>query len=1108
MTPDQLYTKFTDLGETGKGDEESASGGFGFAKAAPMLGGQYFKAESTVMENGRMVKYTFEGNKADLKNQTKGVKLDAHVYPPDTDVTEGLKVTTWFNKTEDLYGMDRTVEGYTSNSPSITSPVVFAQSYGHLPSKIDQFLNDPTDTSNPVAKDAKTFIKQPEQPLQGTIETPGADINIHYEDNPKTTTSEYNLHFLNKGMYQSTSRYGYPKALDKVPKNIRANIIAKVEEGHEDYPFSANREQLNYKTANAIDSWIKKNVISGALEKNAKKLEGLYQNMDTLSNLGTNRPVKFFDPGDRLTTDERTEIEGNPVFQNLSKIFDNVLNDVANVVDLGNHNSKLGDKLEGSGIFFSEPGLYGIHIPNPKNPANKSTILINPFTAMLDTPPDEAAFTMVITALHEAAHINPEESQGFSHKDVAELQDPRIGKYLQAYLKEMDEQGGTNAGHGMEFVKSLAEVFTQYGPERTFETHDQIFKTITDQSGGYNAEVQKLLQLYQESRGRDATSEDFLSTTGTFSKSPTRGKKSGGGDSQSNAGRIIDKLTNALKEARVSRTEQEALYSEERGKRINKAERYVKTNAAGEIRNPGVLGLHKQLNALKGPLPKADYEGAPISPDEADTLIDNITNSNRLLPFEKIRAKVGLLKLVSGAEIGGPPQHEELNLLHQVFGKAIEPIIEMHGGFGAVGGTSWKVIKEVAGLQKALMASIDMSALLRQGAGLVHRKEWWQTIQPMVKMFGNKEFFDASMEAIKNDPMYLLSKEGGLKLTGVSGDPNQYEEQFASKFAAKIPGVAASERAYVGFLNKLRFDTFKALIQEAKDAGLHPKDTMHEISNYINVVTGRGQLPGKLDRVATDLNAVFFSPRLIASRIQMMNPATYVKASPFVRKEFIKSAIAIASMGLITSGLMKMMGAKLATKLSDSKGDPLIPGLGHGLPYMPIDADFGKSRFGNTRMENYGGFLPYVTYFGRMLSGERESSTTGKMYILGKGFAAPNRLTITEDFMGNKLSPMASLVYKVLKQKDPTGKPYQFSPTVAQSLIDLSKGNLMTAVKNAKSGETADTFIPMFLGDFISIMKDDPNHAPLLIGSFFGAGTQTYAKNPPKPNSAFRLRMQ
>jgi hypothetical protein len=95
-----------------------------------------------------------------------------------------------------------------------------------------------------------------------------------------------------------------------------------------------------------------------------------------------------------------------------------------------------------------------------------------------------------------------------------------------------------------------------------------------------------------------------------------------------------------------------------------------------------------------------------------------------------------------------------------------------------------------------------------------------------------------------------------LALTDVDADMSHHEERFLSNLATQIPVfghvVKGSERAYVGFLNKLRADTFDTLIKNARDAG-HPLDDkarQSDIAEYINTATGRGDLNGLVPKVS------------------------------------------------------------------------------------------------------------------------------------------------------------------------------------------------------------------------------------------------------------------
>ena len=358
-------------------------------------------------------------------------------------------------------------------------------------------------------------------------------------------------------------------------------------------------------------------------------------------------------------------------------------------------------------------------------------------------------------------------------------------------------------------------------------------------------------------------------------------------------------------------------------------------------------------------------------------------------------------------------------------------------------------LNELANVTKSMMASMDISAPLRQGLPLIHRKEWWSSLDDMMKSLVSEKNYTTLMQTIESKPTYDLAKKSGLSLTSLDNILSR-EEAYMSKWAEKIPGVRASERAYVGFLNKLRSDTFDSLITSAEKSGreLTPELT-RSIAKYINTSTGRGSL-GSLEKAAVELNYVFFSPRMISSRLTMMNPAYYIKADPFVRKEALKSLFALAAAGETVSELGRLAGGTV-------NNDPTNP-------------DFQKVKIGNTRLDPYGGFQQYIVAASRLMSGKSTSSTSGKTWTMGENFVAPTRLSTVANFARSKLSPVASFAADLLQGKDFSGQP-----------INVPK-------------EIADRFTPMLIQDIIGLAKEDPSLLPLGIPAALGMGLQSYNK--------------
>ena len=217
--------------------------------------------------------------------------------------------------------------------------------------------------------------------------------------------------------------------------------------------------------------------------------------------------------------------------------------------------------------------------------------------------------------------------------------------------------------------------------------------------------------------------------------------------------------------------------------------------------------------------------------------------------------------------------------------------------------TIWERTAEPFNAIRAIWTSYDLSAMLRQGGFIVlsHPGRATKSIVPMLKAFASeKQAFAINNEILNraNAPLYARSKlfiapiDGSSRMSGL-------EEAYMSRWAEKIPGVAQSERAYLTFLNKLRADSFDAMISTLSRNGTATQEEMSTIANFINVATGRGNL-GKIDQAAVALNTVFFAPRYVASRFQLLLGQPLYRGTAKTRKLIVgEYARYLAGLGVV-----------------------------------------------------------------------------------------------------------------------------------------------------------------------------------------------------------------
>ena len=453
-------------------------------------------------------------------------------------------------------------------------------------------------------------------------------------------------------------------------------------------------------------------------------------------------------------------------------------------------------------------------------------------------------------------------------------------------------------------------------------------------------------------------------------------------------------------------------------------------------------------------MPKVEFESlrGKIGQADIDHLFNMIERSPDVSGFQKITAKGGLLKLF-GEHGGTVPTEGELALLGKVFPKEL---VETLMGKRSM----WQKFKE-AGLQilntpRTIMASFDLSYGLRQGIFAAPRnsKAFFSSFKKQFSWFASEDAFLANQKAISENKWYSLAVEGEVSFTQMDSNMEMREEAFMANWAESIPLVGrmvrASGRAYTAFANKFRMDIFARLMDDAEKLGLNPTeniDLVKSVGKFVNASTGRGSL-GSLEPAAKILNGFFFSPRLMASRLNLLIPIQFVKAPPLVRKEYLKTLLTYA--GTVTTILTaaKLGGAEVGAD--------------------PRSSDFGKIKIGNTRFDIMGGFQQYIRMAAQLITGEYISSTTGKKFTLGEGYKPLTRFDILQRQIESKESPVFSFITAILRQQDYAGKP--------------------VSVVN----ELVERFYPMMISGLVDIAKDDPTLLPTGLLSVFGVGVQTY----------------
>lgn len=367
-----------------------------------------------------------------------------------------------------------------------------------------------------------------------------------------------------------------------------------------------------------------------------------------------------------------------------------------------------------------------------------------------------------------------------------------------------------------------------------------------------------------------------------------------------------------------------------------------------------------------------------------------------------------------------------------------------------------KGLTNLAGITKSLRASLDNSALLRQGwkTLFTHPGVWAKnsakSFVDWVRAAGNKPVLDEVGADIvsRDNAINGMYKRMKLDVLGVT------EEAYPTSVPGRIPVLGrafkGSEAAYTAWAQRTRADLADKYLEIARKSGvdLTSKKELQAIGNLVNTLTSRGKLKTfSSARTAETLNNVFFSPRLLRSNWDVLTAHTFQPGTTsFVRKRAARNLVQIA------------VGSAAALKLASEV-------TGGKVEWDPRSSNFGKVKIGDTRFDLSGGMSSIVTLGSRIATTSTKSSTTGEVKKLNSGdFNAQDTTDVIYNFFENKTSPAAAVMRDWLKGETFTGEKPTATTTVRDLTLPLIIGNSKELFNNPRAAAVVPSMIAEALG--------------------------------------------
>jgi hypothetical protein len=546
-------------------------------------------------------------------------------------------------------------------------------------------------------------------------------------------------------------------------------------------------------------------------------------------------------------------------------------------------------------------------------------------------------------------------------------------------------------------------------------------------------------------------------------------------------------IREGIEQMRANRAGVQPAVKAETARRIVSSEEvYQKALREGKTREEA-LKLKRGAQAGKKPAPKGVL--VELSPEHQEALNRRVDDFDfgrgaGAPDYERDRVRSTLIAM----SVGEPVPENQLISLEKVLGP--EFVEEFRKSANRVGDL-WKSPYEWALLPKAVLSSLDQSAVLRQNimAVTAHPIEASQSITPAMKALLREDWAQAANRAIIDNPELIQLADGSSisyselyerfsTMRELGGGLAESEERWRGSLAEHIPLIGRIvRRSNAGFAtmgNQMRDRIMKTTIRNWTEGGVIQRNlgfrkgtarppTLQELealSDSLNRFTGRGtfKAAGGMAKAVTDtLQAFQWAPQ---SRVAPLEAAAQMFnwRNPRVAKQATRDVMAFVGTGLTILGLAKLAGADVTLN--------------------PNSTDFGKIKAGKLHINLWGVSQPLARTISRVITGTKVDDVLGPV--------PTDRFNEVKRYFESGLAPEWSAIWDIIRGEEFPGKP-------------LWRGTTSENIKR----HALNRFAPLVIQDILEVAEEEG----MLIGtmmaplSFFGGSISAY-----EPSAVQRLK--